>query len=226
MSLIRNWPFFAEQKSTSPVSKRSLNIGFLMNYLRFTTLLMCSLLGVSAMAQDVKFIKSNLVNLFNANTTAVEHGEQPIVITYPSNFSTEVRDAKGISIICIKSSTTNLDSMFSTDTPHIVGDGLITIGLSLNVGFDPGSNKFSGEDEVQTDYKKLGFTNVLSRRLDKKNTPIEELTATGPNGRRIYLAYIAMDNSGVTYRITYYHPEEYKASETLIWRKLIDNLIE
>ncbi|MFZ6658781.1 hypothetical protein [Undibacterium sp. TJN19] len=228
MSTIKHWPFFSQRLNTKThylTSKWDVRTASFISYIRITVLLMCGLFSASAMAQDVKFIKSNLVNLYHPNATAAEHAEMPIVMTYPSTFSTEVRQASGQSILFIKSPTTEVDSFFNKDATTVIGDGFFTIGLSLNVGFIPGANKFSGEDEMQADYLKAGFTNVIARRVDQKDFPIGEVTATAPNGHRVYIAYIALGNSRSALRIMYYHPKEYKPFETLIWRKLIDNLV-
>ncbi|WP_326540884.1 hypothetical protein [Pseudorhodoferax sp.] len=193
--------------------------------LRSIAILLLALLSSSVIAEDIQFTKIKLVNLFNASATAADHEALPIVLNFPSTFSVETRDVGGgRAMVFIKSSSTDVNSFFDRAVPTVVGEGFFTITLSMNVGFIPGANKFTDEDKGNADLEKLGYKDFVSNRMDKNGVPILEKTSTAPDGRRGFVAYIAIGQSRSAIRVIYYHPPIFRPLDSIIWRTFVDNL--
>lgn len=196
-----------------------------MNF-RFVVSFLIALVSFYAVAEPISFKREKLVAVLNAAATDEDFKELPLFVTYPSGFIVEKRDVRALGTLFIRSPSSDIDGFINGTAEESLGGGFFMIALSLNVGYVPGSGKFTGEDDLQTKAKmeRTGVKNIVSRRRDKNGVPIYETTAEGPNGRHIYIAYIAIGNSGSAFRVMYYHPKSHTERDVSVWRAFVDGL--
>lgn len=103
---------------------------------------------------------------------------------------------------------------------HTMRDGFYSVALSLNVGYDPGKDRFFSEagDEttMKADFERGGFTGVSLERHLVNGFPVLFVEAEN-NGRRGMLAYIAsLVDTNVVYAF-YVHPESFREVDQARW---------
>jgi hypothetical protein len=201
---------------------------------RFFFALLAAFICTASFAKDITFTSDNLEHLLNPQTTKSEAARIPIFISYPSNFTVEKRDINGLGMTFIKSPTTDVDSFLDLNRPSDVGEGAFTISLSQGTKYIYNLRLFSDEREsderesgkrdIRSQMEKLGFTDIVVRRIDRKSLRIAERTGIAPNGRKSYIAYVNYINGGPTLRFIYYHPAIYRPLDELIWQTFLDGL--
>lgn len=149
----------------------------------------------------------------------------PLSITVPSDFRVEKKSQQSMTVVYVGKAF-NADALASGRGIEGVGEGVFAISISTRVAFHVGTNKFSGEgDSAQrAAMERSGMMNIVERRVDANGIPIFELTCRNSNGRMIYLAYIALMNSGSVMKITYLHPKEHRPRDLEIWSRFIAGL--
>jgi hypothetical protein len=100
----------------------------------------------------------------------------------------------------------------------------MVLSLSTQMGYAMG--KFSGEDDPKNlqQMRDMGLTEIRSVRADTNGVPVLLTTAHMPDGRHLYLSYIAMGNSGVVLRLVFNHLEVNVEEGDRIWKAFVEGL--
>lgn len=146
----------------------------------------------------------------------------PINITYPSKFNIHRRSVKSKPVLFIASDTTNIDDFINGKGASSIGNGFYLFTLSMRVAYNSKTNKFSneGNPEQKDQMRRAGITNINERRVDSGGVPILEFKSEF-NGRHIYLAYMALGDTGSVIKSMYQHPEKYSDQDDIIWNAFV-----
>lgn len=192
----------------------------------FISLLFIMFYACSVSAEEGRFVRKKFDEVLSGKPSTDDASILPIYFTYPTDFTLERRTVRGVPTLFVKSASADVDGFISGDGEKSLGDGFFTVGLSMNVGYTPGANKFSDENDPKSEesLKKAGVTNIVSKRVDRNGVPVYESTMDGKNGRHAFIAYIALGETRSALRVMYFHPVKYSDRDVLIWRRFIDGL--
>lgn len=108
----------------------------------------------------------------------------------------------------------------AADPGHTMRDGFYSVSLSLNVGYDAGTDRFFSEagDEttMKAGFEELGFTGVSLERHLVNGYPVlfVEAEKEGRHGMLVYIA--ALVDTNVVYAF-YTHPEPFRDLDRERW---------
>lgn len=101
--------------------------------------------------------------------------------------------------------------------------GVFNVTVSLNVSYDRVSQKFTGEDRMAEDLKNQGVANADVARVQVEGFPLLSITGEAL-GRHLYIAYVAVGESGETLKIVYRHPREWTDRDDQAWNTFLHGL--
>lgn len=153
-------------------------------------------------------------------TKASKDNKLPLTFKVPSIY--EKRNAQEQQTI-LWGTKADIDKVISTKSLKNSENGIFTLKISLNAGYDEKSKKFSGEDKLANVENLPGFTDVTYSRYDSHGIPMATLTALSGN-QHLFLQYIAVGNAALL--INYYPAEMYSEKDSETWAQFINGLNE
>lgn len=102
-------------------------------------------------------------------------------------------------------------------------NGVFTLKISTNVGYDASTKKFSNEDEFLGDRRPSGVSDLTFEKSESNGFPMATVTAASA-GRRLFLHYVALGTG--TILINYFHGESFSPSDSDKWGRLLAGLKE
>jgi hypothetical protein len=102
-------------------------------------------------------------------------------------------------------------------------NGVFTLKMSMNVGYDASTKKFSNEDDFLGDQRQSGVSDRTFEKSEGNGFPMATLTAVSGQ-RRLYLHYIALGTG--TLLINYFHAENFSSTDSDNWARLLAGLKE
>lgn len=114
----------------------------------------------------------------------------------------------------------DIDSALKSGSYAATRSGIFTLKLSLNVGYNPKTKKFSNEEELATGAQH-GFKELVFEKTEIGGYPMATLTAT-KGSRHLFLHYIALGEA--TLLVSYFHSEPYSDHDLSVWKQFISGL--
>ena len=148
----------------------------------------------------------------------------PNELHFPSDYVSRLDTSQGEAVRLVGTAD-DINSMLKQMSYEDIREGIFTITLSNEVGFDPAINKFSGEGEPRSteQLKQAGVTDIHFTRSNPVNVPTLELTARIKD-RHIFLLYIALGKTGSVIKVSYRHPKVMSQADVATWRAFVDGL--
>lgn len=172
----------------------------------------------SSAAVDLKSV--SLSDAFLPTKAQKSSGQKlPLLFTVPSIF--EKRDVPEEQTT-LWGTKEDIDAVLATGNLKKSKNGIFTLKISLNVGYDEQSKKFSGEERMADAKNQPGLSDVTFRRSDVQGFPMATFTAVS-GGRHIFLQYIALGNGALL--ISYFPAEPFSTSDSETWSQFVNGFV-
>lgn len=182
---------------------------------RIVVLSLLLLASFSSVAQDFQAV--SLSDAFLPSKALESNGEKlPLLFTVPLIF--EKRDAPEQQTT-LWGTKEDIDAVLATGNLKKSKNGIFTLKISLNVGYDEQSKKFSGEEQMANAKNQPGLSDVTFRRSDVQGFPMATFTAVSGD-RHLFLQYIALGNSALL--VNYFPAETFSPKDSEIWSQFVN----
>lgn len=129
---------------------------------------------------------------------------------------------------CLWGTRADLDRGAAPDGFDFSGilQGVFWARVTLNVGYDAASGRFSGgpgqpESALREEAEEAGARIVRFARVKTAPLPALEMVAEMPDGRRVYMLYLAMGIEDDVVLINYHPPAQRTAADDRRWQELV-----
>ena len=148
----------------------------------------------------------------------------PNRVEFPPHFVRQVDVSQGVAITLV-GKPDDLQRVVNEKSFANITDGVFAFAISMDVAYDPEQNLFSGEGDPKTarQLEEVGFSKVQINHSSPLEVEMLELTAEG-KGKNIFVLYVALEDTGSVFTVTYRTPKVARATDFEIWRQFVDGL--
>jgi hypothetical protein len=148
----------------------------------------------------------------------------PNRVEFPPHFVRQVDDSQGVAITLV-GKPEDLQRIVSEKSFANITDGVFAFAISMDVAYDPEQNLFSGEGDPKTtrQLEEVGFSKVQINHSSPLDVEMLELTAEG-KGKNVFVLYVALEDTGSVFTVTYRTPKMPRAADFEIWRQFVSGL--
>ena len=173
--------------------------------------------SLNSFAEEFKVISLSDA-LSPGNTPQIKNDTLPLQFTVPNNFEKRYEPRQQT---VIWGTSEDIDNALTSGRLNNSKNGLFTLKISLNVGFDEQTNKFTDEEQMKNGKGLPGVSDSTFRRTQINGFPMATFTGV-VNNRHLFLHYIAIGNASLL--INYFHPETFSARDIEIWSRFMNGL--
>lgn len=182
---------------------------------RIVVLAVLLLASFSSAAQDFQAVP--LSDAFLPLKVQNTNGEKlPLLFTVPGIFEKHEAPEQQTALWGTKE---DIDAVLATGNLKKSKNGIFTLKISLNVGYDEQSKKFSGEEQMANAKNQPGLSDVTFLRSDVQGFPMATFTAVSGD-RHIFLQYIALGRAALL--INYFPAETFSSRDLEIWSRFVN----
>lgn len=181
-------------------------------------------LGITAVAQAAVEAKSLGELLATRAALPADDNPFPNRVEFPAHFVREVDNSQGVAITLV-GNPNDVRRVVNEKSFANITDGVFAFTISMDVAYDPEHNLFSGEGDPKTtrQLEEAGFSKVQINHSSPLEVEMLELTAEG-NGKSIFVLYVALEDTGSVFTVTYRTPKVPRAGDVEIWRQFVSGL--
>jgi hypothetical protein len=115
----------------------------------------------------------------------------------------------------------DIDTVLASKSFLKIKNGVFSLKISLNTGYDTQAKKFSNEEQMAGIKGQPGYSDVNFQKNEIRGIPMATFTAVN-NNRHLFLHFVAIGNAALL--INYFPAESFSARDSDIWKQFIDGL--